>query len=85
MALIKDYKAEVNDVMILLVPVRPQKKNKNFRWFKLSRGLRNPLIVNGLYIILSSKQYFLFTHAAPYNVKLDVITAWNLYQIRHQK
>ena len=37
------------------------------------------------YAILSSKQSFLFTHAAPYDVELAVITAWNLYQIRHQK
>ena len=29
--------------------------------------------------------FFLFTHAAPYYVELTVITAWNLYQIRHQK
>ena len=41
--------------------------------------MRNPLLVNCATLL--SQQPFLFTHAAPDDVKLAVTISWNLQQI----
>ena len=80
-ALIQDYKAEVNNVIIVLVPAKPQRKTRISvdtgliqSWFEKPTSCK--WTVN--YAILSSKQYVLFTHAAPGEVEIAVATAWNL-------
>ena len=64
--------------MIVLVPARRQKKNTNFRWVNLIVVLETHSKWTLNYANLSSKQSSLFTHAAPDDVELAVITAWNL-------
>ena len=80
-ALIQDYKAEVNNVIIVL---SQQSQKGKIRisvdtgliksWFEKPTSCK--WTVN--YAILASKQYVLFTHAASGEVEIAIATAWNL-------